>query len=406
MKILVYGINYSPELTSTGKYNSEMARWFAAQGHHVRVVTTPPYYPDWKLWPGYPWWRYSTQMDQGVQVTRCPLYVPTRPGTITRLLHLMSFAITSAPIMLAQLFWRPKLIVLVVPTLFCAPQTLLISKLCGAKSVLHIQDFEVDAALGLGMARSGWLMRLAGAIEKLMLTTFDHVSTISAAMLARAQGKGAKPAQLVLFPNWSEIERFRNIHHSPALLQSLGIPAGKRIVLYAGAMGEKQGLELVLDAATHLQQRREIVFLMVGDGAAKQNLMQIAEQRRLGNVIFAAVQPYEALPSLLASADVHLVVQKRGGADTALPSKLTNILAAGGNAVITADPDTTLGKLCGEYPGIATLCEPESVEALADAIDQTLGMSRPNAIAQDYALNFLDKDHILRNFLADIKAPS
>ncbi|QTQ33545.1 Uncharactierzed protein [Aromatoleum bremense] len=60
----------------------------------------------------------------------------------------------------------------------------------------------------------------------------------------------------------------------------------------------------------------------------------------------------EGLPVLLASADCHhLVIQKRGAADAVLPSKLTNILAAGGNAVITADADTTLGVLCSEREG-------------------------------------------------------
>lgn len=45
MKILVYGINYSPELTGIGKYTGEMVEWLAAQGHEVRVITAPPYYP-------------------------------------------------------------------------------------------------------------------------------------------------------------------------------------------------------------------------------------------------------------------------------------------------------------------------------------------------------------------------
>lgn len=46
MKILLYGINYSPELTGIGKYSGEQARWLAEQGHEVRVVTAPPYYPS------------------------------------------------------------------------------------------------------------------------------------------------------------------------------------------------------------------------------------------------------------------------------------------------------------------------------------------------------------------------
>ena len=49
MKILLYGINFAPELTGTGKYMGEMAAWLAARGHDVRVVTAPPYYPAWAV---------------------------------------------------------------------------------------------------------------------------------------------------------------------------------------------------------------------------------------------------------------------------------------------------------------------------------------------------------------------
>lgn len=53
MKILVYGINYSPELTGIGKYTGEMVEWLAAQGHEVRVISAPPYYPQWQVGENY-----------------------------------------------------------------------------------------------------------------------------------------------------------------------------------------------------------------------------------------------------------------------------------------------------------------------------------------------------------------
>ncbi|MOA26227.1 putative glycosyl transferase [compost metagenome] len=96
------------------------------------------------------------------------------------------------------------------------------------------------------------------------------------------------------------------------------------------------------------------------------------------------------------------MIQKRGAADAVLPSKLTNILAVGGNALITADADTSLGLLCDEFPGIATLVEPESVDALLAGIERTLAMPARNTIATDYAREFLDKDRILARFVAEV----
>ena len=119
-------------------------------------------------------------------------------------------------------------------------------------------------------------------------------------------------------------------------------------------------------------------------------------------MVFAPLQAYEDLPALLASADVHLVIQKRGAADSVLPSKLTNILAVGGNAIITADPDTTLGRLCDEHPGIAVRVEPESVSALNAGIERVLALPVRNRVALNYAADFLDKERVLQRFMAQV----
>ena len=159
MKILVYGINYSPELTGIGKYTGEMVEWLAAQGHEVRVITAPPYYPQWQVGENYSAWRYKRE-EGAATVWRCPLYVPKQPSTLKRLLHLGSFAVSSFFPLMAQRRWKPDRIIGVVPTLFCTPGMRLLAKLSGARTVLHIQDYEVDAMLGLAggvmVAASFW----------------------------------------------------------------------------------------------------------------------------------------------------------------------------------------------------------------------------------------------------------
>lgn len=399
MKILLYGINYSPELTGIGKYSGEMARWLAEQGHEVRVITAPPYYPEWRVGAGYSALRYRTVVEDGVSVTRCPLYVPTNPSALKRLVHLGSFALSSLFPVLVQLRWKPDLVVQVVPTLFCSLPTLLFGPLTGAQRVIHIQDYEVDALFGLSLAKGGVLKGVAFAVERWLLNRFDWVSTISDGMLKRARDKGVREGKLLFFPNWSEIERFQGVIRDETLLRGLGVDPAKRVVLYSGNIGEKQGLESVIEAAKRLENQSDWHFLIVGDGAAKQRLIAQVHGFGLQNVTFAPLQPYEVLPALLASADCHLVVQKRGAADAVLPSKLTNILAVGGNAVVTADLDTTLGLLCSRYPGIAECVEPESVDALVAGIERVLAWQQPNAIAADYACRYLDKDVLLTRFV-------
>ena len=406
MKILVYGINYSPELTGIGKYTGEMVEWMAQAGHDVRVITAPPYYPQWKVNGRYSTWRYRRE-EGDATVWRCPLYVPKQPSTLKRLLHLGSFAVSSFFPLMAQRRWKPDRIIGVVPTLFCTPGMRLLAKLSGARTLLHIQDYEVDAMLGLGMAgnsRGGKVATLASAFERSGLHNVDYVSTISRSMMNKAQEKGVAEEKVIFFPNWSEVARFRDVtaDDARALRQKLGVPEGKKIILYSGNIGEKQGLESVIDAADELSAQPWL-FVIVGQGGGKARLENRVRERGLENVKFFPLQSYDALPALLKMADCHLVVQKRGAADAVLPSKLTNILAVGGNAVITAEPDTELGQLCEDHPGIAVCVEPESMSALVAGITQALIMPDINTVARDYAERTLEKDRVLSQFIADIR---
>ncbi|EAM6509144.1 colanic acid biosynthesis fucosyltransferase WcaI [Salmonella enterica] len=406
MKILVYGINYSPELTGIGKYTGEMVAWMAQEGHEVRVITAPPYYPQWKVGERYSAWRYRREEGEAT-VWRCPLYVPKQPSTLKRLLHLGSFALSSFFPLMAQRRWKPDRIIGVVPTLFCTPGMRLLATLSGARTVLHIQDYEVDAMLGLGMAgkgKRGSVARLATAFERSALRNVDNVSTISRSMMNKAREKGVAAEKILFFPNWSEVARFQDVNDADvtALRQQLGLPEGKKIVLYSGNIGEKQGLEKVIDAAERLRDR-PLIFAIVGQGGGKARLENMARERGLANIKFLPLQPYDALPALLKMGDCHLVVQKRGAADAVLPSKLTNILAVGGNAVITVEPHTELGQLCARYPGIAVCVEPESTDALVNGISQALAMPKNNTTAREYAERTLNKENVLRQFIADIR---
>jgi colanic acid biosynthesis glycosyl transferase WcaI len=141
MKVLIQGIHFTPELIGVGKYSGEMANWLAARGHEVRVVMPPPYYPHWKVNEGYSntWHKEKGQEQESsgagsLVVYRCPLWVPAKPTGIKRVLHLASFALSSFPVMLSQIFWRPDVVIVVEPPLFCAPLGWLVARLSGGKA--------------------------------------------------------------------------------------------------------------------------------------------------------------------------------------------------------------------------------------------------------------------------------
>lgn len=177
---------------------------------------------------------------------------------------------------MAQRRWKPERIIGVVPTLFCTPGMRLLAKLSGARTVLHIQDYEVDAMLGLGLAgkgKGGKVAQLATAFERSGLHNVDNVSTISRSMMNKAVEKGVAAENVIFFPNWSEIARFQHVADADvdALRNQLGLPDNKKIILYSGNIGEKQGLENVIEAADRLRDE-PLIFAIVGQGGGKARL--------------------------------------------------------------------------------------------------------------------------------------
>lgn len=116
---------------------------------------------------------------------------------------------------------------------------------------------------------------------------------------------------------------------------------------------------------------------------------------------FLPVQPVEKLPEMLAAGDIHLVVQRRDAADLVMPSKLTNILAAGRPCVATVEPGTALAEgVQGHETGLTV--PPEDPVALADAISKLAAdaalCTRFGDNARAYAEKYLDRDAILSRF--------
>ena len=348
LRILVYGINFSPELTGIGKYTGEMVQGLLARGHEVRVITAPPYYPNWKVWASYSSTGWRKEKFGDATIFRCPLWVPASPSGIKRLLHLASFALASLPALLSQVKWRPQIIWVVEPPLFCAPAALVVGKLFGAKTWLHIQDFEVDAAFALGLLPRGKMQRVAELMEHWLMQRFDIVSTISKRMFAGLVAKGLRQSSCRMLPNWVEVHRFPVTLTDEArnYLQILRIPSESVVALYSGNMGAKQGLEILAEAAEiceNEESSRPIYFVFCGAGAGRTKLFNSC--LRMSNVRFLDLQPVTMLPHLLALADIHLVPQRADAADLVLPSKLTGILASGRPAVVTADNQTELAEV-------------------------------------------------------------
>lgn len=407
-KLLIYSLNFAPELTGIGKYNGEMAEWLARQGYEVRVISAPPYYPAWKVAEGYSSYAYRKENWKGIEVYRCPVWVPGRVTGLKRLFHLASFALSSLPVLFRQMWWRPDVCVVIEPPLAISPFAVLFTRLFGVKAWLHVQDFEADAAFELGiLPDKPKLKKAVLGMEKRLMKRFSVVSSISEPMVAKLRAKGVPEERIRLFPNWVDTSQ---VFPLPARNSSFREPFGLRsddfVALYSGNMGEKQGLELVLDAAELLKPFDAIRFVLCGEGSAKARLMREAEARGLDNVLFLPLQPVEKLNELLNMADLHLLVQKSHASDLVMPSKLTGMLASGRPIVATAAENSAVHRVMNESQS-GIVVPPEEPVPLADAVLKLFWAGNDCATfgrnGRQFAVEHLGMDSILGRFMQNVQ---
>ncbi|WP_020595942.1 WcaI family glycosyltransferase [Spirosoma panaciterrae] len=404
MRILIYGILYAPELTGVGKYSGEMAAWMVRQGHTVDAIMPMPYYPEWKVQADYKNKGWFTEFVDGVRVHRCPIYVPKKVTASGRMLLDFSFLLNSLFYWIRVLFSkRYDAVICVAPPFHIGLFPVLYSMVRHVPVWLHIQDLQIDIAKEMGMIKSERFLNLLFKAERFILKRCKIVSTISEGMIRKVTEKNCTQSDCVLFPNWVDEGFVKPLPKHESLRAELGLTETDKVVLYSGSIGEKQGLELIIEAANQFAHRPDLKFLIFGSGGGKGRLEALVQQHKLTNVSFYPLQPYEKLSALLATADLHLVLQKKSASDLVLPSKLTGILAAGGCALVSAVPGTSLHKVVAdEQMGI--LIEPDSLDALIEGIDRAfrsdLTVYRKNARA--YARRNLSKEEILQQFEAQM----
>jgi colanic acid biosynthesis glycosyl transferase WcaI len=364
--IMIHAINFAPELIGCGKYTTELAQYLASRGHLVSVVTAPPHYPGWAVREPYNALAYREDALDSIRIMRCPILTKANGRGIWRMLPPLSFALGAAPIVAWQILRsKPDAVLCVEPTLFSAPVVAIMCKLMGIRSVLHVQDLEVDAAFEVGHIKGGAFRKVALSFERAVLKGFDSIITISSSMRNALIAKGLDPYRVAVVRNWIDTQTvvpFPRSIRNP-FRKKLDIAETQFVVLYAGHIGEKQALHVLLAAARHLKEHHDISFVIAGEGPLKQRFME--ENYDLDNVSYLPLQPVERLSELLGMADLHVLPQHKAAADLVLPSKLGGMLASGRPIVATVDAGTELFEMLKD---IALLTPAGDSRALSEAI--------------------------------------
>lgn len=332
LRITILGLNYAPEPTGNAPYTTSLAEGLADAGHTVHVLTGFPHYPGWTLHEGYSGWRREEQIN-GVPVTRLRHHIPRAPGAFARMHMELSFGVR---LMFAG-WHNPDVVLVVSPALFSCALAILRIRLSPRRPAVGIwvQDLYSRGVVETGQG-GGKLGRIATGIESKILRSADGVSAIHDRFKGYMMDSLKVPsAAIQVIRNWTHLPPAPSCGVAEMRME-LGWGAEEIIVLHAGNMGKKQGLENVIEAARIASQRgSQVRFVLMGDGNQRRTLEDLS--RGVDNLTFVDPLPGDQFQLALAAADVLLVNELPGVKDMAVPSKLTSYFNAGVPVVAATD---------------------------------------------------------------------
>lgn len=363
MKLLVIAPHFEPDVAPTGIVMTRVVEELALRGHEIEVVTAFPWYREHKIEPGYRGRLVRYEDAPWGRITRINPFAPSDKRNITR--RAAAFAAFSMVSAFVGSRGHPIDGVLAVsPPLTLGLSGRLAARLRSAPLVFNIQDVFPDIAIELGVLTDRRLIAVARAIERYCYKRADAVTVLSEDLAANVRSKMEHPEKVRVIPNFVDTEVIRPQERMNAYRRAHGL-GDKTVVMYAGNVGLSQSLDTVLDAATALAYEENLVFVVNGQGAARQTLE--AKAKDMDNVAFVDMQPPDRLAEVLAAADLHLVPLRKGLGRHSVPSKTYSILAAGRPLIAGVDDDSEIARIV-ERSGAGVTIPPDDAEALAKTI--------------------------------------
>jgi colanic acid biosynthesis glycosyl transferase WcaI len=400
MRVLVIGINYSPEKISVAPFTTGLCEHLAAQGHEVTVFTAFPYYPEWRVWDDYRGSFYRRDRIHGVSVHRVPHYVPHKPSSlIQRLTYDITFTMSA---FIAALFAGGCDVIYCS----CPPPTVafaayVLSKIKRAPYAIKLTDLASDAALATGIMKPGVGIRLARAFEVFTYRRALAVICLCRGFIERLKERGVNEKKLFLIPDWGDTENIRPCEKASTFRTQNQLDPRQFLVFHTGNMGKKQNLANVVNAAELASNEVDVGWVLVGQGEERTMLEQVISRRALANIRILPLQPAEILRQMYSTADLLLLNQAAAIEDAVIPSKLLTYMAAGRPVVAAVSSKSEASRQI-VLSNCGVVVPPENPQALVDAVlalkqNPTL-CKELGANGRSYAEAHFTKGRILREY--------
>ncbi|WP_207345845.1 glycosyltransferase [Arthrobacter sp. E3] len=398
LRITILGLNYAPEPTGIAPYTTRLAELLVAEGHDVRVLTGYPHYPEWKLAEGYNGWSHAEVLN-GVTLKRLRHFVPTTLSNAHRMHLELSFGLR----LLFANWHRPDAVLIVSPALFATTFAVLRARYGWTRPSTGIWVQDIYSR---GLEETG----SAGSLSTKIMKKIEGFALRSATKVTVIHDRFGDYLSSELGVPRSDISTIRNWTHlaiPPAIdriasRRRLGWADDDVIVLHAGNMGVKQGLENVVDAARLAEaQRSRVRFVLLGDGNQRSMIQQLA--KGINRIQFIDPLPDAWFQEALQAADILLVNELSGLREMAVPSKLTSYFSTGLPVIAATEADsTTAEEITSSGGGIRVdPSKPKDLLLAAEHLSENPDLSATlGAAGRDYAKNFLSQHAAIVEYCA------
>lgn len=388
MRILFLSHYFPPEVNAPASRTFEHCREWVRSGHEVTVVTCAPNHPRGQVYDGYRNRVFQREEIEGIKVIRLWTYLSANEGFVKRTMNYVSFML--ACILAVPRMPKCDIVISTSPQFFNGLAGFFVSRLKSAPWVLEIRDLWPESILAVGAIKNETVIRLLHWLESFAYRKCDHIVPVTDAFKRHMLEMGIDSDKITVIKNGASLDFYDHNQSDGGLRDELGLQ-GKFVAAYFGTHGMAHHLETILEAAEELKDDKRIVFVMVGDGAEREQLETRLAALELPNVLMLGQQPKSKMPNFWSMCDASLVLLRKTDLfKTVIPSKIFEAMAMAKPIILGVDGES---KSIVEDARAGLAITPEGASELASTVASLAGDEvRCRELGQN------GKDFVYRNF--------
>lgn len=365
MRILFLTHYFPPEVNAPASRTFEHSRIWVQKGHEVTVLTCAPNHPAGKIYPGYRNRPWQTENNAGIRVERVWTLLAANRGFGMRTANYFFFML--AAIARAPFLPKTDVVVSTSPQFFCGLAGYFVSRIKRVPWVLEIRDLWPESIVSVGAMKPSRATRFLEWLEAFAYRKADRIISVTDSFVEHIAARCGDAGKIMVVKNGVDLAFYQSAEQDAGLAAELAVQ-GRFVAAYVGTHGMAHGLDTILQAADRLRDRKDIVFLMVGDGAERERLLREKERMQLENVVMAGQLPKTRMPQVWGLTGVSLVLLRNQALfESVLPSKVFEAMGTAKPIILGVRGES---QRLVEASGAGICIEPENADQLAAAVKE------------------------------------